>query len=277
MTTNAFDKGPIRRRPHYFLKLRFQKAPGLRFAASADRSLQSVSAYPAGKQAGAPGFDQGRPVAADLNGRDTPTPLGGWPKRLTDVAVAVAALLLASPLMLIITVFIRITAGGPAFFPHHRIGFNGRPFVCYKFRTMVANSEQVLREHLARDSEAAEEWARCRKLKHDPRVTLWGHILRRSSLDELPQLFNILRGDMSCVGPRPIVPDELQLYGACAQDYLRARPGLTGAWQVSGRSNTDYANRVALDSHYVRNWSLWTDFAILLRTTVAVMRFDEAS
>jgi exopolysaccharide production protein ExoY len=194
-----------------------------------------------------------------------------------DVVVALTALVLAAPVMLVIAGLIRVTSGGPALFSHSRVGFNGRPFICYKFRTMSTNAEQLLVEYLARNPEAAMEWEENRKLKRDPRITFLGLMLRKSSLDELPQLFNILRGDMSCVGPRPIVADELQRYGVCAGEYLRTRPGLTGLWQVTGRSSSDYSTRVALDSQYVRNWSIWADMVILLRTTFAVIRFDQAS
>jgi exopolysaccharide production protein ExoY len=204
-------------------------------------------------------------------------PLGGWSKRLIDIAIALVALVLASPVMLVIAVLIRVTAGRPVIFAHTRVGFNGKPFICYKFRTMVTNSEQALRDYLANSAQAAKEWKETRKLRRDPRITILGQMLRKSSLDELPQLFNILRGDMSCVGPRPIVADELEHYGPYANDYLKARPGLTGLWQVTGRNDTDYSQRVLLDSRYVRTWSLLVDLAILARTTVAVVRFDQTS
>jgi exopolysaccharide production protein ExoY len=204
-------------------------------------------------------------------------PLGGRTKRLTDIVIAFTALILAAPVMLLITLLIKTTAGGPAVFSHTRIGFGGRPFQCYKFRTMVANSDQALAEFLASNEEAAKEWAESRKLRLDPRVTALGRLLRKSSLDELPQLFNVLRGEMSCVGPRPVVADELPRYGAYVREYLRARPGLTGLWQVTGRDCADYSHRVSLDSSYVLNWSLWADLRILVRTVFAVMRFDRAS
>jgi exopolysaccharide production protein ExoY len=205
------------------------------------------------------------------------TPLGGLPKRAVDIAFALAAFILLSPLMLIIMGLIKMTMGGSIFFAHFRIGYRGRRFRCYKFRTMVADAEEVLARHLASDPHVAQEWLETRKLRNDPRVTFVGRLLRKSSLDELPQLINVLRGDMSCVGPRPIVAQELQRYGAHAAEYLRTRPGLTGMWQVSGRSTLDYANRVALDCHYVRHWSLWTDLAIIGKTVFAVMKFDEAA
>ncbi len=166
---------------------------------------------------------------------------------------------------------------GPVIFSHGRVGFNGRMFKCYKFRSMVTDSQRVLEEHLAHNPDAAREWQATQKLRRDPRITVFGQMLRKSSLDELPQLFNIVLGDMSCVGPRPVVADELQRYGIFAADYLRTRPGLTGLWQVNGRSNTDYSRRVFLDSQYVRTWSLGGDIAILVRTVFAVMRFDQTS
>jgi exopolysaccharide production protein ExoY len=225
------------------------------------------------------------PAAADeaVNGQAVPAletgpfgPLGGWPKRVTDLGVALTALVLAAPIMLAVAGMIRITTRGPALFAHSRVGFRGKPFACYKFRTMVANADEALADYLARDPQAAQEWAETRKLRHDPRITRLGHVLRKSSLDELPQLFNVLRGEMSCVGPRPVVTEELGLYGASVREYLSTRPGLTGLWQVTGRSSTDFARRVSLDSHYVRNWSLLADLTILFRTTFAVLRLNEA-
>lgn len=206
-----------------------------------------------------------------------PTPLGGWHKRALDIVVASTALVAALPVMLIVALLIKTSMGGAVIFAHRRIGFNGRSFECYKFRTMVEDAEGALEAYLKSDPTAAREWMASRKLKHDPRITFLGQMLRKSSLDELPQLFNILRGDMSCVGPRPIVEDELQRYGPFAPDYLRTRPGLTGPWQVNGRSKVDYSRRISLDAEYIRNWSIWTDLKILFRTIFVVMRFDQAS
>ena len=205
------------------------------------------------------------------------TPLGGSSKRAVDVAIALAAIILLFPVMLMIMGLIKLTGGGSVIFAHARIGFRGRRFRCFKFCTMVADAEEMLARHLAGDQRAAQEWRETRKLRDDPRVTFIGRLLRKSSLDEIPQLINVLRGEMSCVGPRPIVAEELQRYGPHATDYLQARPGLTGIWQVSGRNSLDYADRVALDSHYVRNWSLWNDLVILGKTVFAVMKFDEAA
>jgi exopolysaccharide production protein ExoY len=204
-------------------------------------------------------------------------PLGGAVKRLTDILLATLALILAAPIMLVIAAFILAVDGGPVIFAHRRIGFAGRPFDCYKFRTMRRDASEALQQYLAGNPDAAREWRETKKLKHDPRITLFGKLLRVSSLDELPQFFNVLRGEMSCVGPRPVVADELPLYGASVADYLSARPGITGLWQVSGRSSIGYAERVALDSRYAHGWSLHCDLTILLRTVFAVIRIDHTS
>jgi undecaprenyl-phosphate galactose phosphotransferase len=196
-------------------------------------------------------------------------------KAILDVTVAGLALLLASPLLLLLAVMIR-RDGGPALFAHRRIGAGGQPFPCLKFRTMVVDADQVLAEALAHDPEAAAEWAARRKLAQDPRITRLGRFLRRTSLDELPQLINVLRREMSLVGPRPIVESEVPLYGAAIAQYYATRPGLTGLWQVSGRSGTSYARRVQLDVWYVNNWSLWHDLAVLLKTVPAVLGRDGA-
>jgi exopolysaccharide production protein ExoY len=203
-------------------------------------------------------------------------PVGGVSKRFIDISIAASGLILVAPLFVLIALLIKCTSKGPAIFAHTRIGFGGKSFRCYKFRTMINDAEARLAEYLASDPVAAQQWRDCRKLPHDPRVTPIGHLLRKSSLDELPQLFNILKGDMSCVGPRPIVSDEFVHYGPFAHEYLRARPGLTGLWQVTGRSSTDYAWRVSSDVAYVRSWSIWGDVSILFRTALAVLRFRDA-
>ncbi|MEI9400799.1 sugar transferase [Mesorhizobium argentiipisi] len=228
-----------------------------------------------------PDPDNARAVLADLStplsAGTTDAPLGGTLKRIMDLLIAIAALVMAVPIMVVVALLIRITAGGPAVFSHSRVGFGGQPFNCFKFRTMVANSEEVLKAYLEANPQVIAEWEAIHKIRDDPRVTSLGWMLRKSSLDELPQLFNIIRGDMSCVGPRPIVKDELKRYGDHVGEYLRTRPGLTGLWQVSGRSSMDYPSRVALDIQYVRNWSVWLDLVILIRTVFAVMRVDRAS
>lgn len=208
---------------------------------------------------------------------DRRQPLGGWAKRVLDLLVASTALILAGPVLVLIPLLIKATTGGPVLFVHRRIGFNGKVFDCYKFRTMVPNAEEVLERHLSCDPQAAQEWAANQKLKCDPRILFFGKMLRKSSMDELPQLFNVLRGDMSCVGPRPVVADELQRYGAASHEYLKTRPGLTGLWQINGRNMTKYSHRVLLDTQYVRTWSLGRDLSILMRTIPAMMKFDQTS
>jgi exopolysaccharide production protein ExoY len=204
-------------------------------------------------------------------------PLGGKPKRLMDIFIASLALVLTAPLMLLIAACMLAADGSPVIFAHRRIGFSGKPFVCYKFRTMRRDAAEALQQYLAGNPDAAREWQETQKLRRDPRVTPLGRLLRLSSLDELPQFFNVLRGEMSCIGPRPVIAEELQFYGAAAADYLSARPGITGLWQVSGRNSIGYADRVLLDQQYVRAWSPSRDFMILLRTASAVVRVDRTS
>lgn len=198
-------------------------------------------------------------------------PLGGRAKRCFDIATAASALLFLLPLFCLVALAIKLADGGPAFYRHRRIGRNGEPFDCLKFRTMVADADEVLRRHLQRDCEAAREWERKRKLANDPRVTSLGITLRKTSLDELPQLLNILKGEMSVVGPRPIVAAEVPKYADCIAHYMRARPGLTGLWQVSGRNDIDYGRRVSLDRHYVENWSLASDLVLIVKTVGVVL------
>jgi len=206
-----------------------------------------------------------------------PAPVGGALKRALDVAIALLVLLLLGPLMGLIAVGIRLSMGGPVIFRQERIGFNGYTFVCFKFRSMVQNADDILREHLAHEPSAAREWQETQKLRHDPRVSFFGNLLRKSSLDELPQLFNVLRGEMSCVGPRPIVKAELGRYGSHARTCFRARPGITGMWQTNGRNRLSYAERVALDHYYVSHWSFRLDMLLLLKTIPAVLRVDNTS
>ena len=196
-----------------------------------------------------------------------------WPqlvKRAFDLVAASVLLLFLAPLLALVALKIRLADGGGVIFAHTRVGRHGQLFPCYKFRTMVANSAAVLAELLARDPVARAEWARDRKLRRDPRITGLGRFLRKTSLDELPQLLNVVRGEMSLVGPRPVVPDELELYGEAKIYYLQVRPGLTGLWQISGRNDIDYERRVSLDAWYVRNWTLWYDILILFRTLAVV-------
>ena len=197
-------------------------------------------------------------------------PVGGISKRSFDILVALAALVVLSPIFVLIMALVKYSDGGSVFYGHRRIGYNGSTFRCLKFRTMAENGDALLQQYLEQNPEAQEEWRTTRKLQDDPRVTIVGTVLRKLSLDELPQLINILKGEMSLVGPRPVVEDELELYEASAVYYLRSRPGLTGLWQVSGRNDVSYAARVAFDTHYVRNWSLTSDLVIVARTIPAV-------
>jgi exopolysaccharide production protein ExoY len=199
------------------------------------------------------------------------TAVGGTLKRAADIAVAGLVLAVLSPLFLFVALIVRASGPGPVFFGHERIGLGGRTFRCLKFRTMCVDAEAVLRAHLEADPEAAREWDETQKLRRDPRVTPAGRILREYSLDELPQLLNVLRGEMSLVGPRPVVARELSRYGNRTVHYLSARPGITGLWQVSGRSDTSYETRVSLDARYVTDWSLAGDLAILARTVPVVL------
>lgn len=190
-------------------------------------------------------------------------------KRIYDVEVAFVALVLALPLMLVIAAAIKATSRGPVLFAHTRIGRGGREFRCLKFRTMQVDAEERLAE-LLRDPGLAAEFEENHKLQDDPRITPVGRFLRASSLDELPQFLNVLRGDMSVVGPRPIVQDELHRYGDAAAHYLAVRPGVTGPWQVNGRSDTTFDHRVAMDRQYVDTLSLRRDLR-LTASTVRVM------
>ena len=191
-------------------------------------------------------------------------------KSIIDVTAAAILLVLSSPVFLLVALM-NIGSEGPVFFAHRRIGIGGKPFYCLKFRTMVTNGDRVLKEVLERDPEAAAEWHATQKLKNDPRVTPIGKILRKTSLDELPQLINVLLRQMSLVGPRPIVESEVRFYGEDIAHYYHTRPGVTGLWQVSGRSNTTYTRRVQLDVWYVNNWTVWLDIAVLLKTLPAVL------
>jgi undecaprenyl-phosphate galactose phosphotransferase len=192
-------------------------------------------------------------------------------KRVFDVVGSASLLLLLSPLLGLVAYKVS-RDGGQAFFGHVRVGQNGQPFKCYKFRSMVVNAQEVLQHLLASDPVAQAEWNQDFKLKNDPRVSKLGHLLRRTSLDELPQLWNVFKGEMSLVGPRPIVQAELERYADDVDYYLMTKPGMTGLWQVSGRNDVDYATRVYLDSWYVKNWSLWSDIAILFKTIGVVTK-----
>lgn len=192
-------------------------------------------------------------------------------KRGFDLAGSLSGLILLCPVMLALAIAIYLYSPGPVIFAHTRVGIDGRPFRCYKFRSMVTNAPKVLEDYLAENPTARQEWLENFKLRDDPRITPIGRFLRKSSLDELPQLFNVVMGDMSLVGPRPIVKEEIKKYGALIADYYRVRPGITGFWQVNGRSDVDYETRVGMDSWYVRNWSFWLDVILLTRTVKVVL------
>jgi Undecaprenyl-phosphate galactose phosphotransferase WbaP len=196
-------------------------------------------------------------------------------KRAIDIVGASTLLLMLLPIFLTIGVIVS-KDGGKVFFGHDRVGRGGRKFRCLKFRSMVNNADVVLANLLATDPRARDEWNRDFKLKDDVRITRIGRILRKTSLDELPQLWNVLRGDMSLVGPRPIVEKELPRYGTDAPFYLMVKPGMTGLWQVSGRNDVDYATRVSLDVTYVKERSVLLDVSILLRTFKVVFERDGA-
>lgn len=191
-------------------------------------------------------------------------------------AAAAVLLLMFSPIMLALAVMIWRKDGAPIFFGHYRVSYRGKLFRCLKFRSMYRNSEQMLSDLLVNDPEARAEWERDQKLTNDPRVTPVGDFLRRTSLDELPQLFNVLRGEMTLVGPRPITVSELTKYGRVRWHYLSVRPGMTGLWQVSGRNNTTYEERVALDQQYIDERSVMMDLTILLKTVKVVVTRDGA-
>jgi exopolysaccharide production protein ExoY len=198
------------------------------------------------------------------------SPTGGFAKRGFDVLAALLGLVILSPLFLMLALLITLSDRGPPFYRHRRVGYRGTPFGCLKFRTMAVNADAVLAEHFRRNPESWEEWKAARKLRSDPRITTVGAVLRKLSLDELPQLVNVLRGEMSLVGPRPIVDEELERYGSYAAHYLSTRPGLTGLWQISGRSDVSYDLRVAFDRRYVENWSFVGDVRIIVMTVPAV-------
>ncbi|NMB90027.1 MAG: undecaprenyl-phosphate galactose phosphotransferase WbaP [Chloroflexi bacterium] len=197
-------------------------------------------------------------------------------KRLMDIGLVVFGGGLILPVLAGIAVLVKLSSKGSVLYRQERIGLGGKRFSVIKFRTMVTNADQILADYLKANPHLKDEWEAKHKLAHDPRVTPVGRVLRKLSLDELPQLWNVLVGDMSLVGPRPIVADEIKRYEGYFHLYSRVRPGITGMWQVSGRSGIDYQDRVKLDDYYVRNWSIWLDIYILARTIWAVLTKDGA-
>ena len=191
-------------------------------------------------------------------------------KYIFDMVLTIVGTICISPVLICIAIWIYKDSPGPIIFKHMRVGKNGKEFPCYKFRSMCVDAKEKLEELLKNDPQARTEWERDFKLKHDPRITKSGAFLRKTSLDELPQIFNVLKGEMSLVGPRPIIKEEMKRYGNHIDDYLMVKPGIAGIWQCSGRSDTTYQERVQMDSWYVRNWSVWLDIMILWQTLKAV-------
>ena len=197
-------------------------------------------------------------------------PLNRYLKIVFDFVLTSVGTIIILPILIFIALWIYIDSPGPVIFKHIRIGKDGKEFPCYKFRSMCIDAKEKLEELLKNDPEVRAEWERDFKLKNDPRITKSGAFLRKTSLDELPQIFNVLKGQMSLVGPRPITKMEMERYGKYINDYLMVKPGITGMWQVSGRSDIDYNERVLLDSWYVRNWSVWIDIVMLFKTIKVV-------
>jgi Undecaprenyl-phosphate galactose phosphotransferase WbaP len=215
-----------------------------------------------------PSVDAGRPAMSpdqDLSGENVL-------RRILDVSVAVAGLIFLMPLLIVVAILVKLQDGGPIFFAQPRLGRAGKVFQCWKFRTMVVDAQARLDELLAHNPAARREWQRDHKLKADPRITALGAFLRKSSIDEIPQLWNVIMGEMSIVGPRPIVRAEIPRYASRFEHYCRVKPGLTGLWQISGRNDTTYRRRVAMDSLYVRRRTILMDLQIIVATVPAVLR-----
>ena len=194
-----------------------------------------------------------------------------WPKRVLDLTLTLLGAVVVLPIIALLALWIKADSPGPVFYSQQRIGQDGKQFQAWKFRSMVQNADGILQRYLDDNPILREEWERSHKLRNDPRITRAGGFLRRTSLDELPQLWNVLKGEMSLVGPRPIVEAEIPKYGNKFSLYTKVKSGLTGMWQISGRSDTSYDERVQLDSFYVRNWSVWLDLYILFRTIEIVL------
>ena len=221
-------------------------------------------------------FVRSEPFIAHLETNRLMLPSHRLAKRLFEIVAVLMMAPLLVPAIILIGVMIKLTSPGPVFYSQRRIGFNGKQFSAWKFRSMVANADEVLESHLAASEELRGEWNRDHKLKDDPRITMVGKLIRKASIDEIPQLWNVIKGEMSLVGPRPIPVSEKDAYGDLTTYYAKVIPGLTGLWQVSGRNNTTYEQRLAYDSYYVRNWSLWLDAYLLLRTAKTVLLCEGA-
>jgi exopolysaccharide biosynthesis polyprenyl glycosylphosphotransferase len=200
----------------------------------------------------------------------------GHVKRLIDFILSFIAIIILSPLFIILAILIKIDSKGPVFFVQDRIGLNGKLFKAYKFRTMILNAEEILLKWLEENPEIRDEYLINHKLKDDPRITRMGKFLRKTSLDELPQLFNVLKGDMSLVGPRPYLVRELNDVSSYAKYLWRVPPGITGLWQISGRNDVDFEGRLKMDMQYISNWNIWLDLNILFKTIPAVLKKDGA-
>jgi len=197
-------------------------------------------------------------------------------KRCLDICLALVGGILFSPIMIIIALLIKLDSKGPIFFRQKRIGLGGKEIYIWKFRTMVQNADEILQEYFRKNPELKKEWEMNQKLINDPRIIKIGKFLRKTSLDELPQLWNVLKGDLSMVGPRPIIYEEIEKYQQAFELYKKVRPGITGLWQISGRNNLSYSERINLDTYYVRNWSIWLDIYILAKTPLEVLKCNGA-
>ncbi len=203
------------------------------------------------------------------------TPLEGWWrifKRLMDIVLSFLALTFLIPIFLTIALLVKLDSKGPVFFKHERIGKGGKLFLLLKFRTMIKNAEEILNEKLQKDDKFKKQFEKNYKIKEDSRVTRLGKFLRKTSLDELPQFINVLKGDISLVGPRPVIKQELKKYGPFKNQFLALKPGITGLWQISGRTDLSYDDRIKLDIYYIENWSLWLDVQILLKTIPTIIK-----
>ena len=192
-------------------------------------------------------------------------------KRFLDLFIIIALAPVWVPVFIICAILTKLTSRGPIFYGHKRVGQNGKVIKCWKFRSMVINSQEILEKLLAENEEMRIQWEKDRKLEHDPRITKFGKILRKTSMDELPQLINILLGEMSLVGPRPVTEPELEKYGDYKDYVLSVKPGLSGMWQISGRSDTGYEERISYDTYYIQNWSIWLDIWILIKSVWVVL------
>ncbi len=197
-------------------------------------------------------------------------------KRIMDILLCLLGIPVVLPIGLLLIIYICLDSKGSPIYRQERLGKDGKTFVLYKFRTMVSNADEILTASLEKDSALAKEWAETQKLRDDPRLTSAGRFLRKTSLDELPQIFNILCGTMTLVGPRPIIGEEKKRYGRYFREYCEVYPGLTGLWQISGRNNTTYAQRVAFDHYYINNWSFWLDLWIIAKTLPVTIRGNGA-